>query len=50
MSTCNSFVQIPMDTVLNKELYDAPTLEVVKVKAGTAILQASKPDYDPDIW
>ena len=39
-----------METKLNKELYDAPTVEVVEVKTETAILQASKPDYNPDIW
>ena len=39
-----------METDLNKELYEAPTVEVVEVKAETAILQASKPDYIPDTW
>lgn len=39
-----------METDLNKELYDAPTVEVVEIKTEAAILQASKPDYDPDIW
>ena len=33
-----------------KELYETPATTVVEIKAETAILQASKPDYIPVEW
>lgn len=34
----------------NNELYETPTAEVVEVKMDACILQASKPDYVPEMW
>ena len=33
-----------------KQLYETPTTEVVEVKMDACILQASKPDYFPELW
>ena len=35
---------------MHRQTYEKPTVQVVELKTETAILQASKPDYDPDIW
>lgn len=33
-----------------KLIYESPTAEVVEVKMDACILQASKPDYLPELW
>ncbi len=33
-----------------KELYEAPTIEVMELKMESVILIGSKPDYVPEEW
>ena len=35
---------------MQRQTYEEPIVQVVELKTEAAILQASKPDYDPDIW